>query len=398
MIGNGAAVHTTATTYYREKSPRYDHTDYYSAHGPYVTTGSKDILLNGTAGENKGNKFNFYIFDSYSEYSNWYYGRTYSAIHEVKDIITEPFSISLTEDEAASTIYFAVENPTLDIEETITLSATISWIGKSSRYDCTQYYHSTGISIFKEAKDIILDGTVTEMSNNMFNFYIMNSSNYCNWYDGEPYTAYYEAKDISTITFSVSLTRSQATSSIYFVVENPNMDIDEVVNLSAIRNWVESSSYSRAPAYFTRWGIIFEDKGDWIERSFRAFVLEGTAREVDNNKFNFYIFDSANYSRWTHGKSYTSYYEARNVTGTPFSLPLTLDEAQSKMYFVAENPLVDTSETIEISATLEYQRKETHLADVLGIVGILVMFLGAIMFINWVRVQYKEMKRTGAII
>ena len=65
----------------------------------------------------------FSLLDSYSEYSNWYDGKPYSAIYEVKDVVTESFSIPVTKDQFdqifGATIRLEYEhyNPTQDKED-----------------------------------------------------------------------------------------------------------------------------------------------------------------------------------------------------------------------------------------------------------------------------------------
>jgi len=178
------------------------------------------------------------------------------------------------------------------------------------------------------------------------------------------------------IPFFVPLTKDQATSSIYFVVENPNLDVDETVTLSASVSYTEKASIYDCSEYFMSWEIILT-----IEEA-KDFMLKGSATEVENNKFNFYIFDTTNYFNWVGDELYTSYHEVKNVTTTSFSMSLTKDEATSIFYFVAETPLLDVNETVKLSATLEWNEKATIAATIGGIVlGGIVAFLGFIAMI-----------------
>ena len=356
----------------------YETYDYWFGYKPLIFEKAKDFEIIGTATEQSSPQqwFNFYIFDSVN-FDLWKAGLAYTAYYEAQGKTSTTFSLTIaTEEEVPDTFYFVVEEYVVGVKPVVYATATIDWIEKSSSYDYTEYYWTLGASIFEEAKNIILNGTATEVGDNKFNLYVLDSSNYDNWYNEEAYTAYYEVKDISTITFSVPLTKDQATSSFYFVVENPNLDIDEVVNLSATISWIEKASIYDRSEYFMSWEIILT-----IEEA-KDFMLKGSATEVEDNKFNFYIFDTTNYFNWIGDEPYTSYYEVKNVTTTSFSIPLTKDEATSIFYFVVENPLIDTSETVKLSATTEWNEKATIAATVGGVIlGGIIAFLGFIVMV-----------------
>ena len=257
VVGAKPVVHVAAKIDWIEKSSRYDYTEYHSSLGLFLIEEGKDFTLQGTATEVGNNKFNFYIFDSYSEYSNWYDGKTYSAIYEAKDAITESFSISLIKDQATSSIYFAVENPNLDVDETVTLSASIDYVEKTSIYDCSEYFMSWEIILtIEEAKDFMLEGTATEVDDNKFNFYIFDTTNYFNWIGDEPYTSYYEVKNVTTTSFSIPLTKDEATSIFYFVVENPLQDTNETVKLSATTKWNEKATIATTALGIVLGGVV----------------------------------------------------------------------------------------------------------------------------------------------
>lgn len=344
--------------------------DYWFGSKPFILNEAESFMVVGTAIEQSSpqHMFNFYVFDSVN-FDLWKADVAYTAYYEAQGKTSVSFSFSIAT-EVPDTLYFVVEG----VQPVVRVTATISWIEKSSRYDYTEYHHSPGLFLIGEAKDFVVKGIATEAGYNKFNFYIMDSSNYNNWFDGKAYTAYYERKDISTVTFSVSLTKDQSTIPIYFVVENLNLDINETVSLSATISWVEQASIHTRSGYFTSLECTFEESKD--------FVLRGTAEEVGNNKFNFYIFDGDNYDNWADGKSYTSYYEVKNVTTTSFSIPLTEKQAESTTYFIAENPLLDISETVKVSATLEYEEKATIVATIGGfVIGSFIALIGFIIMI-----------------
>ena len=370
-IGVKPVVRVTATINWVEKSAIYAYTKYYLSYGLSFYEDTKDFVVEGTAKEDENHNFNFYIIDS-SNYDSWYNGKAYTSYYEVKDKSTINFSVSLTKDQATSSIYFIVENPNLDIYETVKLSATIRWIGKASISDRSAYFTSYGTSI-EESKDVMLNGTASA-ANNKFNFYVFDSDNYWNWREAKAYMAYFEEKNVTLTSFYILLSKEQATSAIYFVAENPLLNVNETVKVSATLEYEEKAPLHDCSGYFTSSEYVYEKSKD--------FVLRGTATEAGNNKFNFYVFDGDNYDNWADGKSYTSYYEVKNVTTTSFSIPLTEKQAESTTYFVVENPLLDISETVKVSATLEYKEKATIAATIVGFVfGSFIAFIGFIIMI-----------------
>lgn len=262
--------------------------DYCFVFTPIIFGEAKDFIISGTAAEQSSPQrlFNFYVFDSVN-FDLWKAGKKYTAYYEVKGKTFFNFSFSIATKEAVpSKFYFVVEEYVAGIKPVVRVTATISWIEKNPRYEYTEYF-STGTVIFGEVKNIILNGTVTEVNNKKFNFYIMDYKNYLNWYDGKPYTAYYEKKDVSSATFFVTLTKDQATSTFYFVVENPNLNINVTVTFSAIIKWIEKTSILDSSKDYVYYGIpIVEEAKD--------FVLRGSVSELTGKNFNFYILDSTN--------------------------------------------------------------------------------------------------------
>lgn len=215
--------------------------DYWYGYKPGTWEEAKDFVINGTAIELTFPQlwFNLYAFDSVN-FDLWKARESYTAYYEAQRKTSVSFSFSIaSEDEVPDTFYFVIEEYSEGETPEVHVNATISWVQKNSKYDYTYGYYSSGLSahLGEKTKDFMLEGTATEAENKKFNFYIMNSTNYDSWFDGEAYSAYYEAKDVSAITFSVPLTEDEATSSIYFVVENPNSNIDAIVNLSATIIW-----------------------------------------------------------------------------------------------------------------------------------------------------------------
>ena len=244
-----------------------------------------------------------------------------------------------------------------------------------SSYETYDYRFEYKPFIFREAKNFLITGTATEQSSpqRLFNFYVLNSTNFDLWKAGSPYTSYYEAKGKTSITFNFFIAAEDAVpDNFYFVVEEYAPGAKPGVHVNATISWVEKASVYDSSEYYTYYGTIV------IEES-KDFVLKGNASEASGEKFNFYIFDSTNYWNWIDGIAYTSYLEKTDVTSTSFSISLEQEQATSIIYFVAEDPLIDKSETVKFSGTLEWNEKETIATTVGGIVfGSIIASLGII--------------------
>jgi len=325
---------------------------------------AKDFVISGNVTEKSYPQvlFNFYIFD-YDNFNLWETNKTYTAFYEAKGKTSSTFNFSIAEEDISDWFYFVVEEHNSDLKPTISVSATISWIEKSYLYDYVDYCSFFGLSSFEETRDIVVEGNATEVGDNEFNFYMMDYSNYYSFITNNAYSTFYEAKNVSVLEFSVPLAKTQASSSIYFVVENPNLDIDEVISTTATIRWIEKSPQHYCMASFT--------SSESTNKEVEDFVLNGTATEENNYEFSFYIFDETNYFLWESSSSYTPYYEAKNVTTTSFSTPLLNEEATLEIFFVAENSLTDVDANVKISATLEWVEKTT-----VGGIGISTNIIG----------------------
>jgi len=245
-------------------------------------------------------------------------------------------------------------------------------------YETYDYWFASKPFIFVEAKNFKITGTATEQSSPQlwFNLYIFDSVNFDLWKAGSTYTSYYEAEGKTSVNFSFSIaTKDSLPDMFYFVAEQYSLGEFPVVRVTATISWVEKTSiYDSSEYYANYWTLIIEESKD--------FVLEGNASEIAGKKFNFCILDSANYGNWIGGTAYSSYFEKKNTTSTSFSIPLTKEQATSTIYFVAENSLLDTNETVKFSATLEWNEKATIAATVGGIIlGGIIAFLGIIVII-----------------
>ncbi|MEM3829196.1 MAG: hypothetical protein QXP36_08295 [Conexivisphaerales archaeon] len=236
----------------------YETYDYWFGYKPLIYGEAKGFVISGTATEQSSPQrwFNFYVFDNVN-FDLWKAGASYTAYYEVKGVTSINFEFSITtKDAVPDTFYFVVEEYALGVKPVVRVTATISWVEKASIYDCSKYFTSSPILIIEESKDFVLKGNVTEVGNHIFNFYIMDSDNYLNWFGGKAYVAYFEKKNVTSTSFSIPLTKDQATSAIYFVAENPLVDINETVKVSATLEWQEKATIAATIGGWILGGII----------------------------------------------------------------------------------------------------------------------------------------------
>jgi len=75
--------------------------------------------------------------------------------------------------------------------------------------------------------------------------------------------------------------------------------------------------------------------------------IDGTAREVDNRDFNFYLFTKTNYELWKMGKSYNAYFEGKNQWNYGFSISPSKEDFDKLLFLVqGENRAVRISATV----------------------------------------------------
>jgi hypothetical protein len=231
--------------------------DYWFA-TPLVFGEAKDFVVSGTATEQSSPQrwFNFYVFDSVN-FDLWKAGASYTAYYEVKGVTYASFTISIAKkEEVPTTFYFVVEQHVTGVKPTVRVTATISWAEKASILDCSAKFSSLPPLIIEESKDFVLKGNATEVSGYRFNFYIMNLDNYMAWSSGRAYASYFEQKNVTETSFTIQLTKDQATSTIYFIVENPLRDVNETVKISATLEWQEKATIAATLGGWMLGGII----------------------------------------------------------------------------------------------------------------------------------------------
>jgi hypothetical protein len=80
---------------------------------------------------------------------------------------------------------------------------------------------------------------MTEKNGNDFKLYVLDVSDYKKWVKEEPFKAIYEEINAKIVDLSIPLTKDQAESTLYLVIENPLANINEKVTVSVILEWKE---------------------------------------------------------------------------------------------------------------------------------------------------------------
>lgn len=224
--------------------PAWNTYDYALAFTPYIYGEAKNFVITGTAIEQSSPQlwFNFYVFDSVN-FDLWKAETAYTSFYEAEGKTSVSFTFFIaTEDAVPDTFYFVVEEYVVGVKTVVRVNATIDWVEKASIYDSSDYYANYGRLIIEESKDFVLKGNASEVAGNRFNFYVLDSGNYENWISGKAYTSYFERKNTTSTSFTIPLNKEEATSTIYFVAENPLVDIEETVKHSATLEWNEKAT------------------------------------------------------------------------------------------------------------------------------------------------------------
>ncbi|MGB9716988.1 MAG: hypothetical protein ACPL4E_00910 [Thermoproteota archaeon] len=120
-----------STISWTEKTLKTECSEYVCSSPPFLVEEARDFRIRGNATEESGNRFNFYVMD-YSNYWNWLAGGNYTAIFERNNVETVGFDAPLTESQAKSILYFVVENPLKDVDESVSLNAVLEWREKTA--------------------------------------------------------------------------------------------------------------------------------------------------------------------------------------------------------------------------------------------------------------------------
>ena len=230
----------------------------------------------------------------------------------------------------------------------------------------TYDYTSKSTFWFGEGINYVISGSAVELSTPQvrFNFYVFDSDNFYLWLYGKKYTAFYQAKNITSTSFSFTIASYEdLPSSFYFVIEQVEEGSEPTVQVKATMEWTEKTS-----RYYCSNYVGYKESISGEE-----FTVKGTVKEINNRKFNFYVFDYDNYQRWLSEQTYMAYFEAENVASTTFSIPFV--SLPSELYFVVENPS-SVDEQVRISITIQW--KETPLTESIltTVAGIILAITG----------------------
>ncbi|MGC9059554.1 MAG: hypothetical protein ACP5H3_04090 [Candidatus Aenigmatarchaeota archaeon] len=221
----------------------------------YIFEDAKDIVIEWNAFEHFSKIFNFYVLDRENFYL-WMKGESFKAFEEETGSSAYSFILTFNkEEELPDSFYCVVEVPKNELKpeasreelkRVIEVNAIASWTKFKESYkeeyiDSYYLYYTFGTS---ERRNFVIKGITVEKNGNNFNFYIMDSYNCENFWNDKPYLAHYEKKGISLDSFSVKLTEEQLKD-VFFVVENPNTNINETITLKAKLTYEEKvTNYS----------------------------------------------------------------------------------------------------------------------------------------------------------
>jgi len=94
---------------------------------PWITEGSASIVVNGTAEELAGRRFNFIVLDG-ENYYLWRAGQPYNAFYEVRNVTACSFSYPLTLEQTRKISYFVVQRAETGVDINVRISANISYV------------------------------------------------------------------------------------------------------------------------------------------------------------------------------------------------------------------------------------------------------------------------------
>ncbi|MGC9014951.1 MAG: hypothetical protein ACP5KW_11300 [Thermoproteota archaeon] len=206
---------------------------------------AKDIVIRWSAVEKSSKVFNFYVFDD-KNFNLWKEGLRSTAYYVGTGSTSYSFTLTFSKkEELPGNFCYVVEVPKYELKpeaseelkRVVEVNAVASWteITESHKFEYTDgryfYYisYTPGIS---EGRNFVIKGNIFEKNGNDFNFYIMDSTNHNNFITDKPFSAHYEKKGTSSDSFSIQLTGEQLKD-VYFVVKNPNTNINEIITLKA---------------------------------------------------------------------------------------------------------------------------------------------------------------------
>ncbi|MGC9059548.1 MAG: hypothetical protein ACP5H3_04060 [Candidatus Aenigmatarchaeota archaeon] len=235
----------------------------------YIPEDASNIEIEWGAFEHFSKIFNFYVLDRENFYL-WMKGESFKAFEEETGSSAYSFtSFFNKKEELPSYFYCVVEVPKNELKpeaskeelnRVVEVNVTARWteFKESYKEEYIDSYYLYYASETSKIRNFVVRGNIDEKNGNNFNFYIMDNNNCENFLNDKPFFAYYKKKGTSSDSFSVKLTEEQIKD-VFFVVENPNTNINETITLRA--------------------KLMYEEKVTNYSTSGRAFLL-GSASAI----------------------------------------------------------------------------------------------------------------------
>ena len=201
----------TVKPYYSEWLGWYSTYDYWFCLPPWIYGEAKNIVISWNAKEisTPSKIFNFYVFDK-KNFELWKENFSSTAYYVGKGSNTYNLSLTFSKkEELPDSFYYVVEVPSTELnpkaseeelKRVVEVNAVANYVEVSERlkteYEDFYLWLAPLINI-SEVRNIVLEGSVKESSNNSFNFYIFDDTNFKNFYSDKPYSSYYEKEGIS---------------------------------------------------------------------------------------------------------------------------------------------------------------------------------------------------------
>jgi hypothetical protein len=236
--------------------------DYILALAPFIPKESRSLMINGTVKELKGYTFDFYIFNEFN-YELWKAGASYEAYFQRKEVSSCSFSFSLRREDTTEGLRFVAVNKYAKV------AAQKQWFDQVlSIYEFMDYNLLPFIYPYVDTEQLPISvrGRAEEMAGRRFNLIVLDGKNYDLWRVGQPYSAIYEARGVTDLSFSFFLTPEKVEGLIYFIAERVEPNVRLNVKVSA------DMSYEKPVDISVENDAIIT----WEEKSY-AHVLGGLA-------------------------------------------------------------------------------------------------------------------------
>jgi len=263
-------IRTVKPYYFEWLSEWSDTYDYWFCSPPWIYGEAKNIVISWNAKEisTPSKIFNFYVFDK-KNFELWKENFSSTAYYVGTGSNTYSFSLTFNKkEELPDSFYYVIIVPSTELnpsaseealKRVVEVNVIARWteVEERSKYDYADYYafYPSMVPTGSERRNFVLEGNVAEQNNKNFNFYIMDSSNEGNFWSDKPYSDYYEKKGISSDSFSLSPTEAQLENNVYFIVENPNTNVNETIVLKAKLTY-EETDYSASGGALIFGGIL----------------------------------------------------------------------------------------------------------------------------------------------